>query len=82
MVDEDVEYFRVVGSRPPDFREILQGGGISNTPVWRRVVGDVTLYWEDPGRFPPQGGPPAGKYSSEEDRGGHVDLSATGCGNE
>ena len=36
---------RLGGSRPPDFREFLQGAGLSNPPVWRRVVGYVFLDW-------------------------------------
>ena len=67
---EDVEYFRVGGRRPPEFRELLQGGGTRYTPAWRIVIGDVTLYWEDPGRFTPQGGPTAGKDAAKEDQGG------------
>ena len=45
-------------------------------------MGNITSDWEDPGRFSPQGGPSAGKDAAEEDRGGHVDLSVTGRGNE
>ena len=68
-MDQDVEDFRARGIRPPYFRGILQGGGISNTPVQRRVVCDVTSGWEEPGRFIPQGGLPSGKDASKEDRG-------------
>ena len=44
--------FREGGSIPPDFQEILQGGGASDPTVWRRFMGDVPSDWEDPGRFP------------------------------
>ena len=43
---------------------------------------DVTLDWEDHGRFPPQGVPPAGKDAAKERRDRHVGLSASGRGNE
>ena len=73
-VEDDVESFRAGESRPPDFRGLLQGGGKRNTPVLRRVVGDVTSGWEDSGRFAPQGGPLAGKGAAEEYRVGWVDY--------
>ena len=69
VVVNDVKYFREGGSRSPDFREILQGRDTSNNLVWRRVLGDVTLDWEDPGRFPPQVGPLSFTDASKEDRG-------------
>ena len=62
--------FREGRSRPPDFQEILQGGGASDPPVRRRVMGDVSSDWEDPGRFPPQGGLPAGKDADKEEHDG------------
>ena len=62
---EDVEDFRVGGSRIPDFQERLQGGGTSDTPVWRIIVGDVTSDWEDSGRFLPQNGLLAGKDAAK-----------------
>ena len=79
---QDVDYFREGRSRPSELWEILQGSGTSDTPVRCRVVGDVTSDWEDTGSFPPQGGPPDGKYAAEEDRGGQADLSDTVRGNE
>ena len=69
VVVKDVEYFRAGGRIPPELQELLQVGGTSGTPVWSRVMGDVTSKWEDPGKFPPQGGPLAGKDAAEEDRG-------------
>ena len=56
--------------------------GTNKTNFCRGVVGDLTSDQEYPGPFPPQGGPPAGKYSAKEDWDGHVDLSATGHDNE
>ena len=38
--------------------------------------------WEDPGRFPKQGGPPDVKYATEDVRGRQVNLSADECANE
>ena len=78
----DVANFRVVGSRPPDLRELLQGSGTSNTTVQLRVMGDVSSDWEEPERFPPQGDPPAGRDSAKEGRDGQVDLSAATSVNE
>ena len=43
---------------------------------------DVLLDWEDHGRFPTQGGPPAGKDASKEVHDGQVDLSAAESSNE
>ena len=77
----DVAYFRARGIRPRELQGILQGGGTSNNTVQRRVLGDVPLDWEDPGRFPPQIGPPDGKYESKEVRDVQVDLSTAGRGN-
>ena len=42
----------------------------------------VTSDWEDPGRFPPQGGPSAGKNTAGEEQGRYADLSAAGRINE
>ena len=44
-------------------------------------MGGVSSDWEDPGRFPPQGGQSVGKYAAVEGREGKVDLSAAGRGN-
>ena len=66
---------------PPDFQECLQGGGSIDPTVWRSVTGDVISDLEDPGRFPPQCGPPAVKYAVEEGRDGQADLSAAGRSN-
>ena len=44
-------------------------------------TGGVTSAWEDPGWFPLQGGPTAGKDAEKEERGGYMCLSAAGCGN-
>ena len=63
---EDVEDFRVEGIRPPDFQEILQVDGTSDTTDHRIIMGDVTSDWEDPGWFPPQGGLTDVKDSYEE----------------
>ena len=62
MVGVDLEDFGAGGSRLLDLREILQGGGSSNPTVQRRVMGNFPFYLEDTGIFPPQGGPPSGKY--------------------
>ena len=68
-VGKDVDDFRAEGSRPPFLRGILKISGTSDTPVWHRVVGGVTLDWDKHGRFPPHGGTPAGKDAAEEDWG-------------
>ena len=81
-MDGDVEDFRAGGSIPQDLQELLQGCDTCKILVRRRVMGYVTLDWDDPGRFPPQVGLPYGKYADKKDRDRHVDLSATGSGNE
>ena len=78
----DVVYFWAGGIIPPNFQELLQGGGTSNPLVWCRVMSDVPSDWMDPGRFPPQGGPPAGKDVSKEGHDRQVYLSAARRGNK
>ena len=45
-------------------------------------MGDVPLDWQDPGQFPPKGGPSACKYTAKEGRGGQVDILTSERGNE
>ena len=81
-MSSDVTDFRMGGSMPLDFWELLQGSGTSDTHVWCRVMGYVPSDWEDPGRFIPQGGTWAGKDAAEEVCDRQADLSASGHGNE
>ena len=78
----NVAYLIAGGIRPLNFWGLLQGVGTSKPTVWCIVMGDVPSYWEDLGRFQPQGGPLAGKDAAEQGRDRHMDLSATGCINE
>ena len=73
MVGADVMNSRAGGSGPPDFGKFLQCGASSNATVRSGVLGDVPSDREDPGRVPPQGGPPAGKMQAK--RTGRVGAS-------
>ena len=77
-----VEDFGAGESRAMDFRELLQGSCSSNPTVWRRVMGDIPLDWEEPRQFLPQDGPTTGKDAAKEGRDGYIDLSAAGSGHE
>ena len=52
-VGANVADFRVVGIRPQDFLQLLQGGGTSNALIWSRIFCGVLSDWEDPGQLPP-----------------------------
>ena len=70
---EGVEDFGVGGSNPPHFREFFKGSGTSKTPVHSIIMGDITSDLDEPGWFPPQGGPLVDKDAAEKDRGRYVD---------
>ena len=64
---EGVEDFGVGGSNPPHFREFFKGSGTSKTPVHSIIMGDITSDLDEPGWFPPQGGPSSGNMYPKRD---------------